>query len=166
MSELQELALRIVQCTDCPFSKGRTHVVPGEGNEQAEVMFIGEGPGYHEDLQGRPFVGPAGKFLDSLLASMSLDRQIELINPKLIVTLGRHSLAKFFPKEAVSKVRGKTRSWNGRTFYPLLHPASALYRQELRQVIEQDFQAIPGLLKAHRPVVQPQEERPQELSLL
>ncbi len=199
MSELQELAQRIAQCTDCPLSKGRTHAVPGEGNEKAEVMFIGEGPGYHEDRQGRPFVGPAGQFLESLLASVGLDRsqvyianmvkcrppnnrdpfpgeieacskyldrQIELINPKVIVTLGRYSLAKFFPKEAVSKARGKPRSWNGRTVYPLLHPASALYRQELRQVIEQDFQAIPGLLKAHRPVVQPQEERPQQLSLL
>ena len=202
MSELQDLARRIAQCTDCPLSQGRTQAVPGEGNEQAAVLFIGEGPGFHEDRQGRPFVGAAGQFLDSLLTSVHLqrsdvfitnmvkcrppnnrdpfpaeieacgkhlDRQIELINPQVIVTLGRHSLAKFFPKESVSKVRGKARPWQGRVVYPLLHPASALYRQELRGVIEQDFQAIPALLKAHPPAPPPQESRPeagQQLSFL
>ena len=200
MSELQELAHQVSQCTDCPLSKGRTHAVPGEGSEQAEVMFIGEGPGFHEDRQGRPFVGPAGQFLEELLGSVGmdrsqvyitnmikcrppnnrdpfpgeieacskyLDRQIELLNPKIIVTLGRHSLVKFFPRESVSKVRGKPRPWRNTTVLPLLHPAAALYRRELRDVIAQDFQAIPALLKEHRPTPpQAREEAPQQLSML
>ena len=199
MSELQELAQRISVCTDCPLSGSRTHAVPGEGNEQAEVMFIGEGPGLHEDRQGRPFVGPAGQFLDELLASIGLDRsqvyitnmvkcrppsnrdpfpgeieacskyldrQIELLNPKIIATLGRHSLAKFFPKESVSKVRGRPRPWKGYTVYPIMHPAAALYRRELREVIQRDFQALPALLKESRPAPKAEEESPQQLSML
>ncbi|MEK7806748.1 MAG: uracil-DNA glycosylase, partial [Chloroflexota bacterium] len=112
----------VERCTDCPLSRSRTNAVPGEGPADAEIMFIGEGPGYHEDRQGRPFVGPAGQFLEGLLASIGtgrervfianmvkcrppenrdplpaeiaacskyLDRQIELVNPRLIVTLGR-----------------------------------------------------------------------------
>ena len=71
MSELQELASRVQICTDCSLSEGRTRAVPGEGPEQADLMFIGEGPGYHEDQQGRPFVGPAGQFLEQLLASLA-----------------------------------------------------------------------------------------------
>ena len=143
-------------------------------------MFIGEGPGYHEDRLGRPFVGPAGRFLDELLASIGLrredvfianmvkcrppnnrdplptetsacskylDRQLELIRPKLVVTLGRFSLAKFFPKETISRVRGKVRKVDGLTVYPMMHPAAALHKQELRKVIEDDFKAIPNLLK-------------------
>ena len=167
-------------CTDCPLSNSRTNAVPGEGPANAEIVFIGEGPGYHEDRQGRPFVGPAGKFLDELLGSIGLkreqvfianmvkcrpinnrdplpseiaacskylDRQLDLINPKLVVTLGRFSLAKFFPKESISKARGKMKKADGLNVYPIMHPAAALHRQELRRVIEDDFKAIPGLLE-------------------
>jgi DNA polymerase len=144
-------------------------------------MFIGEGPGYHEDRQGRPFVGPAGQFLEELLASIGtgrervfianmvkcrppqnrdplpaeiaacskyLDRQIELINPRLIVTLGRFSLGRFFPGESISRARGKVREKDGRYIYPVMHPAAALYRQELRAIIIEDFKAIPSILGA------------------
>jgi DNA polymerase len=142
-------------------------------------MFIGEAPGFHEDAQGRPFVGPAGKFLEDLLASIGLkredvfianmvkcrpssnrdpmpneisacskylDRQIELLDPRLVVTLGRFSMAKFFPKETISRARGRVRNVQGLNVFPVMHPAAALHRQELRGVIEEDFRAIPGLL--------------------
>src|ERR1700730_166798 len=132
---LKEVAAEVATCTKCDLCKGRTKAVPGEGNPHAKVMFIGEGPGFHEDKQGRPFVGPAGQFLDELLASINLkrsdvfitnvvkcrppsnrdpepsettacndylDRQIAAINPGVIVTLGRHSMAKFFGSEKVS----------------------------------------------------------------
>jgi DNA polymerase len=184
MNSLEEIARRVRACTDCPLSAGRTHAVPGEGPSDAKVMFIGEGPGYHEDQQGRPFVGPAGRFLEALLASIDmrreqvfianmvkcrppnnrdplpaeiaacskyLDRQVELVDPRLIVTLGRYSLAKFFPKESIGRARGRAREVDGRTVYPMMHPAAALHRQELRRTIEEDIKAIPALLKATRP---------------
>ena len=179
MNTIDEIAQLVRTCTDCPLSRNRTNAVPGEGSPNAEVLFIGEGPGYQEDRQGRPFVGPAGGFLDELLTSIGvkredafianmvkcrppdnrdpfpaeiaacskyLDRQIELINPKLVVTLGRFSLSKFFPKESISKARGKAMNVDGRMVYPIMHPAAALHRQELRKVIEDDFKGIPGLL--------------------
>ena len=179
MDTLDEIARRVRVCTDCSLSKSRTHAVPGEGPADSQIVLIGEGPGYQEDRQGRPFVGPAGKFLEELLSSVGfgreqvfianmvkcrppdnrdplpaeiaacskyLDRQIELIDPKLVVTLGRFSLAKYIPKESISKAHGKARTVDGRTIYPIMHPAAALHRQEFRKVIEDDFKAIPGLL--------------------
>ncbi len=198
MSELQELASRIHVCTDCSLSEGRTRAVPGEGPEQADLMFIGEGPGYHEDQQGRPFVGPAGRFLEQLLASIGmsrdqvfianmikcrppnnrdplpgevaacskyLDRQIQLVAPKVIVTLGRHSLVKFLPGATISKAHGKAVRKEGFILYPIYHPAAALHQQSLRSVIEEEFKTIPSLLQEQ--VVLPQAEEPaQQLSLL
>src|SRR5690349_17067841 len=126
---LKELEGQVKVCQLCKLAKTRTNAVPGEGDRHAEVMFIGEGPGYHEDKQGRPFVGPAGQFLNELLSIAGLDRQtayitnvvkcrppnnrdpepdekaacapylerqMALINPRVIVTLGRHSMARFF----------------------------------------------------------------------
>jgi len=181
LNSLQEIARLVERCTDCPLSRSRTNSVPGEGPADAEIMFIGEGPGYHEDRQGRPFVGPAGQFLEGLLASIGtgrervfianmvkcrppenrdplpaeiaacskyLDRQIELVNPRLIVTLGRFSLGRFFPGESISRARGKVREKDGRYIYPVMHPAAALYRQELRATIIEDFKAIPSILRA------------------
>ena len=180
MDSLEEVARLVEYCTDCPLSQQRTNAVPGEGPAGADLMFIGEGPGYHEDQQGRPFVGPAGQFLDGLLASIGtnrrqvfianmikcrppqnrdllpeeisacskyLERQIELVNPKLIVTLGRFSLGRFFPGESISRARGKVREKDGRRVYPVMHPAAGLRRQELRANIIQDFRAIPSLLE-------------------
>ena len=183
---LEEVASQVRQCTLCQLSKGRNNAVPGEGSAESEVMFIGEGPGFHEDRLGRPFVGPAGQFLDELLASIGLrreqvfianmikcrppqnrdplpeemkacarylDRQIELINPKLIVTLGRFSLGRFFPGESISRARGKLREKDGRWIYPVMHPAAALHRQENKSTIVNDFKAIPELLaKLARPL--------------
>ena len=183
MESLAEIARLVRNCTDCPLHQGTTNAVPGEGSPHAEIMFIGEGPGYQEDRQGRPFVGPAGQLLDELLASIGLsreqvfianmvkhrppqnrdplpaeisacskylDRQIELINPSLIVTLGRFSLARFFPGESISRARGRLRRKDGRNIFPVMHPAAGLHRQELRATIAQDFKAIPEALAAAR----------------
>ena len=180
MNNLEEIALLIKGCVDCELSQGRNNAVPGEGSPQAELMFIGEGPGYHEDRLGRPFVGPAGQFLDSLLMSIGLkredvfianmvkcrppqnrdplpaemsacskylNRQIELINPKLIVTLGRFSLSRFFPGESITRVRGKVREKDGRHIFPIMHPAAALHREEMRSAIVSDFKEIPRVLE-------------------
>ena len=190
MSELQEIARQVHACSDCRLAQGRTVAVPGEGPETAELMFIGEGPGYNEDQQGRPFVGAAGQFLEQLLASIGLtrekvfitnmvkcrppnnrdpypgeiaacskylDRQIQLVRPKVIVTLGRHSLAKFLPGETISKVRGKQRRLGSFILYPMYHPAAALHQQSLRRIIEEDFKAIPALLAERQ---SPQREEP------
>ena len=189
MDSLGEIARLVSVCTDCSLHLGRTNAVPGEGAGEAEIMFIGEGPGYHEDRLGRPFVGSAGNFLEELLASIGLDRkqvfianmvkcrppqnrdpvpaeieacgkyldrQIELIDPLLIVTLGRFSLARFFPGESISRARGRVRQKNGRSIYPVMHPAAALHRQELRSTIMQDFQAIPAILEELRQTPSPE----------
>ena len=196
MNNLEEIISLVKGCTDCELSQGRTHAVPGEGSSQAEVMFIGEAPGYNEDQLGRPFVGPAGQFLDDLLRSIGLkredvfianmvkcrppqnrdplpaemsacakflDRQIELINPKLIVTLGRFSLSRFFPGETMTRARGKVREKEGRMIYPIMHPAAALYRQENRSTIVSDFKEIPGILgKLDRPSMAARETGPEK----
>ena len=183
MNSLEEIAERVRVCVDCPLSQTRTHAVPGEGPSTARIMFIGEAPGYHEDNQGRPFIGPAGRFLDELLHSIGLrreevfianmikcrppqnrdplpaevatcskylDRQIELLNPDLIVTLGRYSMSKFFPKESISRTRGKVRTKEGLRILPLYHPAAALHQRNLNTVIREDFQAIPRALQQAR----------------
>ena len=180
MDSLEEVALAVHNCFDCPLHRGRNSAVPGEGNPDAQLMFIGEGPGFHEDRQGRPFVGPAGQLLEGLLASIGtnrdevfianmvkcrppdnrdpepaeiaackkyLERQIELVNPKLIVTLGRFSLGRFFPGESVTRARGKARQKDGRIIFPVLHPAAALRRPELRKTLVEDFRAIAALLE-------------------
>ncbi len=194
MNSLEEISLLVSRCTDCDLYRGRTNVVPGEGAADAELMFIGEGPGAQEDRSGRPFVGPAGRFLEELLASIGLrreqvyianmvkcrppanrdplpaeigtcskylDRQIELINPALIVTLGRFSLARFFPGESISRARGRVRERNGRRIYPIMHPAAALYRQEMRSSILEDFSRIPDILAAARQPVVPDAGEPE-----
>ncbi len=180
MDSVEEVDRLVRQCQDCSLSRGRTNAVPGEGAPDAEIMFIGEGPGYHEDRLGRPFVGAAGKFLDDLLSSIGLtreqvfianmikcrppqnrdplpaevsacnkylERQIELVDPALIVTLGRFSLARFFPGESVSRARGKVRRKDGRAIYPIMHPAAGLHRQQFRPGIVEDFKGIPAVLE-------------------
>ena len=180
METLDRVAFQVRNCTDCPLASGRTHAVPGEGNPQADVMFIGEAPGFQEDRQGRPFVGPAGRLLDGLLASIGtnrddvfianmvkcrppdnrdpaprelaactkfLDRQIELVNPKLIVTLGRFAFGRYFPGEGITKARGRLREKDGRKIFPVLHPAAVLRRDELRPTMIEDFKAISEILE-------------------
>lgn len=200
MSALTDLCREIANCRQCDLARQRNKVVPGEGAEDADIALIGEAPGWHEDQQGRPFVGPAGQFLDELLASIEmkrqqvyicnvlkcrppgnrdplpmeiktcqqwLDRQLALIHPKVIVTLGRYSMARFFPGETISKIHGKARREGGVIYYAMYHPAAALHQQGLRDTIKADMRRIPSLLIEAQP--QPDAEaaqKPQQLSFL
>jgi len=197
MSALSELYEEIALCQQCEIAKYRTKVVPGEGAEDATIMFIGEAPGWHEDQQGRPFVGPAGLYLDELLASINLkreqvyianvikcrpsgnrdplpaeihncrkwlDRQIELIHPKLVVTLGRYSMAMFFPGRSISKIHGTAQKRDNVIYYAMYHPAAALHQQSLRQMIEADMLKIPSLLAEAESMAEA-EQQPQQLSM-
>ena len=200
MSDFDDLILQIKSCELCPLSQQRTNAVPGEGSPTADVMFIGEGPGFYEDRDGRPFVGPSGQFLDEMLASIGLrrqdvyitnmvkcrppdnrdplpgelescqpylDRQLEMISPKVVATLGRYSFSKFFPGEPISKARGKPRSWKGYTIYPMYHPAAALHNPRLRDVIQDDFTRLPSLVEgeARKATDQPEPSAAHQLSL-
>ena len=180
MSELTELYKEIAVCQRCELSQGRTRTVPGEGPENAEIMFIGEAPGFHEDRQGRPFVGAAGKFLEELLAGIGLtredvyicnvikcrppgnrdplsdemaackpflDKQIELVGPKLIVTLGRYSMARYFPNTQITRIHGQPKRIGSRIYYPMFHPAAALHQPKWRSVVKEDMLKIPQILK-------------------
>jgi len=187
--EMLELEEKIRSCTLCPLYKSRKNAVPGEGSLEARVMFIGEAPGRNEDLQGRPFVGAAGKLLDQLLELAGLNReevyitnvvkcrppnnrdpaasekkacqpylekQIEIISPKLIVTLGRHSMMEILElaghrATSIMRERGKVRKV--RLFglevllMPTLHPAAALYNPGTRKLLEEDFLRLKELLR-------------------
>ena len=154
--------------------------VPGEGPDEPDILMIGEGPGFHEDRKGRPFIGPSGKLLDSLLGLIELtrsdvyianvvkcrppnnrdplpeeiracrkylDQQIRLLDPKVIVTLGRFSLIRFLPKETISKVHGQPRLWGHRYIFPMYHPAAALHQGNLRKVLEEDMWKLRELLE-------------------
>ena len=197
MKTLQELAQNIELCQNCELAKHRTKAVPGEGADDATILFIGEAPGWHEDQQGRPFVGPAGQFLEELLSSVNLKRelvyianvikcrppgnrdplqgeieacrewldlQIQLLRPRIIVTLGRYSMARYFPGETISKIHGTQRKRDGVIYYPMYHPAAALHQGSLRKVIEADMLKIPELL-VQAEQIQRIREQPQQLSM-
>lgn len=173
---LNEVASLVSVCTLCQLSASRKKAVPGEGPATAEIMMIGEGPGFYENEQGRPFVGEAGKFLDQLLdrAGVSraevfitnvvkcrppgnrdplpeeleacawyLDRQIEAINPLVIVTLGRFSMSRYLPNVKISEVHGKPVWVRGRLVVPMFHPAAALHQPAWKTSVERDFARLP-----------------------
>ena len=173
---LKEVAKQVAVCTRCPLSYSRKKSVPGEGPVNAQIMLIGEGPGFYENEQGRPFVGAAGKFLDELLekAGVSrkevfitnvvkcrppgnrdplpeelsacneyLDSQIEILNPLVIVTLGRFSMAKFLSNVKISEVHGRPSWVRGRLIVPMFHPAAALHQPSLKTSVERDFARLP-----------------------
>src|SRR5258706_79787 len=160
-TDLAQVASEVKACKLCKLHQGAKQGVPGEGPAQAEIMFIGEGPGFYEDQQGRPFVGPSGKFLEELLASINLkrqdvfitnvvkhrppenrdpepdeiaacagylDRQIEALQPKVIVTLGRFSMARYFPNAKITAIHGQARTVNGRAIVAMHHPAASAAR--------------------------------------
>ncbi len=179
------LISKIKNCELCDLCKSRTNAVPGYGNWSADVMFIGEGPGRDEDLQGLPFVGAAGRVLNELLAAIGwsredvfianvvkcrppnnrdplvdevkscwsyLEAQIKIIKPKLIVTLGRHSMNRFMPALKISEVHGQEKRLDGlwqevQTYLPLYHPAASLYDPRKKSVLLEDFKKIPLILK-------------------
>jgi uracil-DNA glycosylase len=212
--QLQKLNDQMAKCSDCVLRSGCKNVVPGEGSADADILFIGEGPGQKEDELGRPFVGAAGKFLDEMLGVINLKRedvypptkidkdkssggkhkpdpknnnfgggvyianivkcrppgnrdplpeeaaacwpwlmeQIKIIDPKLIVTLGRHSMERFLPGYKISEIHGKAMrrdvpEMGKRIFYALYHPAAALYNGSMREVLIKDFKKIPKLVE-------------------
>jgi uracil-DNA glycosylase family 4 len=177
--DLKSIADRVRGCTECRLHLSRKNAVPGEGPPDAAVMFVGEGPGFHENEQGRPFVGAAGRFLEELLASISLtrddvficnvvkcrppgnrdpepqeieacskylDEQIRVVNPRIIVTLGRFSMARYFPGARISAIHGQKRRIGDRTVMAMYHPAAALHQPKLREAIEQDFAGLKPLI--------------------
>ena len=179
---LEAIAKEVRACTQCSLHSGRTQAVPGTGRPDAEIMFIGEAPGYHEDQQGLPFVGASGKYLTELLVLIGLSRndvfitnvikcrppgnrdplpaeietcvpaflnqQIAIIQPKIIATLGRFSMALFFPKTArISKIHGQATHVDGRIYYPLFHPAAVLRNLNLKPAMEEDFKRMLTLLE-------------------
>jgi uracil-DNA glycosylase len=178
---LDDIRAKIVADKVCPeLAETATNLVFGDGSANAEIVFIGEAPGKHEDLQGLPFVGAAGKFLDEMLNNIGFNRkdvyitnivkyrppdnrdplpsekeeflpylqaQLEVIHPKLVVTLGRHSMNCFLPDLQISKVHGQPKRYRGHVYLPLFHPAAALYNGAMRQTLLDDFAAIPDILK-------------------
>jgi uracil-DNA glycosylase len=190
---LEEFAAETSSCTRCRLSQGRTQVVFGVGSPEADLMFVGEAPGFHEDKQGYPFVGSAGKLLDRLLEGIGLTRgdvyianvlkcrppgnrdpqpdeieaceshlfrQIELIEPKLIATLGNFATKLLSGKPlGITRVHGRPQDavLGGRpvTLYPIYHPAAALYTPAMLKTLEDDFARIPGLLQGAAPQPQP-----------
>jgi len=179
-SQLDEIRDSILKNNVCPeLAAEATQLVFGEGNPDAELVFIGEAPGKNEDLQGLPFVGAAGKFLNEMLAGIGLSRediyitnivkyrppnnrdplpeekaaflpylrsQLEVIKPKVVVTLGRHSMDSLLPGLQISKVHGQPKRFNGQVYLPLFHPAAALYNGGLRETLIEDFSSIPRIL--------------------
>ena len=183
-TELEQYAAQAAGCTRCALAGGRTQVVFGAGAPDADLMFVGEAPGFHEDKQGLPFVGQAGKLLDKLLAGIGLDRsqvyianvlkcrppgnrdpqpdeiescephlfrQIELIQPRVVSTLGNFATKLLSGKQTgITRVHGveqeTTVGGNRVLLYPLYHPAAALYTPAMLQVLQHDFTRIPELM--------------------
>lgn len=180
-AKLSKLQQQIVDDNVTPeLAKSATQLVFGDGNDDADIVFIGEAPGKNEDIEGKPFVGAAGKFLNEMLAMIGLKRediyitnivkyrppnnrdplpeekaafmpylqtQLEIIKPKLVVTLGRHSLNCFLPDLQISQCHGMPKRLGNQVFLPLFHPAAALYNGGLRQTLIDDFSKIPIILK-------------------
>ncbi|MDB5164247.1 MAG: Phage polymerase-related protein [Candidatus Saccharibacteria bacterium] len=180
-AKLDKIKAEILAKNTCPdLAKQATQLVFGDGNPDADLVFVGEAPGKNEDLQGKPFVGAAGKFLDEMLGMIGLDRgdiyitnivkyrppsnrdplpeekaaflpflesQLEVIQPVLVVTLGRHSMNCFLPELQISKVHGQPKRKNGQVYLPLFHPAAALYNGAMRQTLIDDFSLVPAILE-------------------
>lgn len=178
---LDDIKQKILDDKVCPeLAEGATQLVFGDGNPETDIVFVGEAPGKNEDLQGLPFVGAAGKFLNEMLDMIGLKRadvyitnivkyrppnnrdpypdeklafmpylesQLEVIQPALTVTLGRHSLNCFLPDLSISQVHGQPKRYKGRVYLPLFHPAAALYNGSMRQTLIDDFALIPTIIK-------------------
>lgn len=183
VARLSAIHTEIYHCTKCALHEGRTHTVPGAGDPDAEILFIGEAPGFNEDQQGLPFVGRSGKYLEELLAGIKLTRddvfianvikcrppdnrnphdeeietcnpyiraQIEVLDPLIIVTLGKFGMSMFFPNEKISRIHGQPKFGTRRAYYPLYHPAYILRNGTKRPEMEEDFARIPDLLREVR----------------
>lgn len=180
IEELEKIRVNILKQKICPeLAKGATQLVFGDGNPDADLVFIGEAPGKNEDIQGLPFVGAAGKLLNEMLEAIGLKRadvyitnivkyrppenrdplpdekaaflsflrsQLLVIKPKIVVTLGRHSMECFLPGLQISKCHGQPKRYKGQVYLPLFHPAAALYNGSMRQTLIDDFMKIPRIL--------------------
>jgi uracil-DNA glycosylase family 4 len=187
---------QVAGCERCALAETRTQVVFGSGSPTADLMFVGEAPGFHEDKQGVPFVGAAGQLLSKLLAGIGMSReevyicntvmcrppgnrdplpeeldacephlfrQIELIRPKLVATLGNFATKLLSGKPTgITQVHGReqqvTLGGNEVTLYPIFHPAAALYTPRMLAVLEEDFRRIPELLGRSVEVPEPEPE--------
>jgi uracil-DNA glycosylase family 4 len=189
---LAAIAADIRACTACPLHRSARQAVPGEGTGESGLFFLGEAPGFHEDQQGRPFVGAAGHLLDELLAGIGLDRSkvfitnvvrhrppdnrdplpdeiaacdlwlrrhIEALEPRVLVTLGRHAMGKFLPGGSISRIHGKPHVVGGVTVFPMFHPAAALRSPSLRPALVADFAAL-AIFLATAPAPTAQEAKP------
>jgi DNA polymerase len=189
-AQLDHLAAEIIAKNVClELADQATQLVIGDGNANADIVIIGEAPGKNEDLQGKPFVGAAGKFLNEMLAQAGMERsdvyitnivkyrppnnrdplpeekkafwpyllrQLEIINPKVVITLGRHSMEYFLPEAKIGQVHGQAvhktvKFHDGRELewliVPLYHPAAALYNGSLRQTLIDDFSRVPEMVE-------------------
>lgn len=184
-AELKEIQDKWLKVCTCELRETATQGVPGDGNAESPIVFIGEAPGKDEDIQGRPFVGRSGQFLAEMLESIDMKREdiyitnivkyrppnnrdplpeekdacrswlmeeLNLIKPKLIVFLGRHSMNDYFPTEKISQVHGKLLikkipDLGRQHFLALYHPAAALYNGDMRETLIHDFKKIPLILK-------------------
>lgn len=178
---LKELYDSTINCNKCMLKATCTNIVFGVGNEDADLLFVGEAPGYWEDLKGEPFVGQAGKLLDEMLVSIGLNRsdvyianvlkcrppnnrnplpdeieackgilfkQIEIINPRVVSTLGNFSTKLILESnEGISKVHGKAFKKDGYLVFPTYHPAAALYTRATKKDLEEDFQKLKNIIK-------------------
>ncbi|RWZ78440.1 MAG: uracil-DNA glycosylase [Candidatus Microsaccharimonas sossegonensis] len=183
-TQLEQIAADIREKNVCPdLAKHATNLVMGDGNLDSDIVLIGEAPGKNEDLQGLPFVGAAGKFLNEMLAAAGLDRQdvyitnivkyrppnnrdplpeekaafwpyllkqLQVIDPKVVITLGRHSMEYFLPGMNIGAIHGQPKrvQFGDHTIVvmPLFHPAAALYNGGLRQTLIDDFLKVPAVM--------------------
>ncbi|MGB0385416.1 MAG: uracil-DNA glycosylase [Ardenticatenaceae bacterium] len=194
LGRLRALEEHVRGCTRCPLSATRGQAVPGQGPVDASIILIGEGPGYHEDRTGRPFVGRAGQLLEQLLASIGLSReevyianvvkcrppgnrdplreeiqtckpylahQLRIIDPDIIVTLGRFAMERWLPNQRITRVHGQAFRYYHRLIVPMFHPAAALRRPEWKTALFDDFKRLPEWLSQARALrAQPQEKPP------
>ena len=202
-AQLDAIAEQIRPCRECRLHEGTTNAVPGSGSATADIVFIGEGPGFHEDRLGLPFVGRSGDYLEYLLdlidmqrdqvfitnvvkhrppdnrdprpdeifaCKVWLDEQLAIIRPAVIATLGRFSMARYFPNERISRIHGKP-DFSGSpvtAYYPLFHPAAALRNPGLRRDMEADIRRLPELVaevRMRRAAQEDVDEDPTQLSL-
>lgn len=179
VDNMEQIAAQVRVCTLCDLAATRKKAVPGEGKYAAEILFIGEGPGYHEDVQGRPFVGASGNYLEKLLGLIGLtrdqvfitnvvkcrppenrdpttpeinackpylDQQEAILDPLIVVTLGRYSMARYFPGGKITQIHGQPKYDLRRAYMPLFHPAAVLRDPTKEPAMETDFRRIPEIL--------------------
>lgn len=177
MEEIEVLRQEVVNCQKCPLGATRNHAVFGDGNPDADIMIIAEGPGYHEDMQGHTFVGPSGQMLDKILDACGFSRdehifisnivrcrppqnrapkpeereaclpylmkQIELINPKIIILLGATALKGLIdPNARITQVRGRWIQWHGRLVMPTYHPSALLRNPNMKRPVWEDMKLV------------------------